>query len=66
MLGGHTSSPVKESSYLARSASMDDGEEQDKESERFGFGKGGKEREEGVDQMSISPPPVKEELPIRR
>lgn len=63
MQGGVTSrSPVKESSYLARTASVD--EVQDK-------GKNGDVEEEGKqkmteEEMSISPPMMKEGLPIRR
>ncbi|KAF7508304.1 hypothetical protein GJ744_009449 [Endocarpon pusillum] len=63
ILGGQSRSPVKESSYLARTASVDevDGEEE------TGDQDGGEGNSKvALVGMSISPPVVKEGLPIRR
>jgi hypothetical protein len=59
ILGGQSRSPVKESSYLARTASVDEGEG---EGEQGKVGSGGA----GSEEMSVSPPAVKDGLPIRR
>ncbi len=66
-LGGQSRSPVKESSYLARSASVDEAEGEG-EGGTGDQGGGGVDKKEGILQqgMSMSPPPVKEGLPIRR
>jgi hypothetical protein len=58
-LGGQSRSPVKESSYLARTASVDEAEG---EGEQGKVGSGGV----GSEEMSVSPPAVKDGLPIRR
>lgn len=60
-LGGQSRSPVKESSYLARTASVDEVEGEQEEQAKKEGGKQGI-----LGNMSISPPPMKEGLPIRR
>ncbi|KAI9815007.1 MAG: hypothetical protein M1827_002850 [Pycnora praestabilis] len=52
--GGSSGSPVKESSFLHRETSVDDAEEDED-----------KKRQEAMEDDSISPPPVKEGVPIR-
>lgn len=54
--GTQSGSPVKESSYLNRETSVDEVEEKDKENKALEDAKLG----------SVSPPPVKEGIPIRR
>jgi hypothetical protein len=65
-LGGQSRSPVKESSYLARTASVDeaeaDGAHEKMEQSATKDGAAGMI----ADEMSVSPPPMKEGLPIRR
>jgi hypothetical protein len=60
-LPGHASShsPVKESSYLARSASVDEGAQEGSGANTITTGAGGKAE-------SMSPPPKREGIPIRR
>lgn len=78
-VGGQSRSPVKESSYLARTASVDEVEEQSQEQEdkkNEGFGEGSsalgdngprdQQPSTDLDEMRVSPPPMKEGLPIRR
>jgi hypothetical protein len=50
--GTQSGSPVKESSFLNRETSVDELEEKDKTKERV--------------KQSVSPPPIKEGIPIRR
>ena len=70
--GGQSRSPVKESSYLARTAGVDeeaDGAEgAQKKTLMDAVGNTGSEGAENVvsEEMSVSPPPMKEGLPIRR
>ncbi len=66
-LGGQSRSPVKESSYLARTLSVDEAEGG---AEQAKMEVGGADKEdadvEGLEEMGVSPRPVKEALPIRR
>lgn len=65
-LGGQSRSPVKESSYLARTASVDEVDGEEETGDRDG-GEGNNRKEALLQQgMSISPPVAQEGLPIRR
>jgi hypothetical protein len=67
MYGAQSRSPVKESSYLARTESVDEEVRGDGMQGRVESGQGSKDdREAGLKEMSVSPPPMKEGLPIRR
>lgn len=73
MSAGQRRSPAKESSYLARSASIDEGQDKEaeeaeaaaEEAERFNFGDADQGGEQDLHRTSVSPPPMKEGLPIR-
>lgn len=62
ILGGQSRSPVKESSYLARTVSVDEVEGEGEEGEKE---VGKKKEEKKVEEMSSSPSPIKDGLPIR-
>ena len=53
--GAQSHSPVKESSYLARTASVENSEMAEAEKAR-----------QGIEQGAMSPPPKKEGIPIRK
>ncbi|ERF71182.1 hypothetical protein EPUS_06011 [Endocarpon pusillum Z07020] len=63
--GGQSRSPVKESSYLARTASADEVDGEEETADQDG-GEGNGEEALLQQGMSISPPVVQEGLPIRR
>ena len=58
--GATSRSPIKESSYLARTASVDDGDDPKTNAQKA------KENVEMEMEGHVSPPPRKEGIPIRR
>jgi hypothetical protein len=77
VVGAQSKSPVKEHSHLARTASVDEEESDAREADATataiasGGGRaegqlGEKRQSDQLEEMSVSPPPAKEGLPIRR